>query len=204
MRIFSPPTLTNSPRWNGMRVGLLGGSFNPPHEGHVHISKAAMQMLGLDCIWWLVTPQNPLKTQKPLSIEKRAALCEDLVDDPKIIISTIEQDLGTNITYDTIKGLKRYFADTDFVWITGMDNALNFHTWNNWKELLEIIPTAHLTRMPATSLVQSSPLRMYQKQRHIVQTHAGRPPLDSGQTFWILGKKMINISSTEIRAKSKT
>lgn len=192
----------NSPRWRGMRVGLLGGSFNPPHEGHLHISKTAMQMLGLDCIWWLVTPQNPLKTQKPLSLRDRESLCNQLVDDPKILVSTIEDDLGTNITYQTIKKLKRYYLHTDFVWITGMDNALNLHTWNNWTELLELLPMAHLTRMPATSLVQGSPLRLYQKQRHIVQTHAGRPSLDSGQTFWILGKKMINISSTEIREKS--
>jgi len=176
MRIFTNPTLMNSPRWRGMRVGLLGGSFNPPHEGHLHISKAAMQMLGLDCIWWLVTPQNPLKSQKPLSMEQREALCNDLVDDPKILISTIEKDLGTNITYQTI---------------------------NNWQELLDLLPMAHLTRMPATSLVQNNPLRMYRKQRHIVQRHAGRPNLDSGQTFWILGKKMIDISSTEIRSRSK-
>jgi len=193
----------NSPRWRGMRVGLLGGSFNPPHEGHLHISKAAMQMLGLDCIWWLVTPQNPLKSQKPLSMEQREALCNDLVDDPKILISTIEKDLGTNITYQTIKSLKTYYRDTDFVWITGMDNALSLHEWNNWQELLDLLPMAHLTRMPATSLVQNNPLRMYRKQRHIVQRHAGRPNLDSGQTFWILGKKMIDISSTEIRSRSK-
>ena len=202
MRIFTNPTLMNSPRWRGMRVGLLGGSFNPPHEGHVHISQAAMQMLGLDCIWWLVTPQNPLKSQKPLSLTQREALCNDLVDDPKILISTIEKDLGTNITYQTIKKLKQYYADTDFLWITGMDNALSLHEWNNWQELLDLLPMAHLTRMPATSLVQNNPLRMYAKQRHIVQTHAGRPNLDSGQTFWILGKKMVNISSTEIRSKS--
>jgi len=203
MRIFTNPTLMNSPRWRGMRVGLLGGSFNPPHEGHLHISKAAMQMLGLDCIWWLVTPQNPLKSQKPLSMEQREALCNDLVDDPKILISTIEKDLGTNITYQTIKSLKTYYRDTDFVWITGMDNALSLHEWNNWQELLDLLPMAHLTRMPATSLVQNNPLRMYRKQRHIVQRHAGRPNLDSGQTFWILGKKMIDISSTEIRSRSK-
>ena len=203
MRIFTNPTLMNSPRWRGMRVGLLGGSFNPPHEGHLHISKAAMQMLGLDCIWWLVTPQNPLKSQKPLSMEQREALCNDLVDDPKILISTIEKDLGTNITYQTIKRLKTYYRDTDFVWITGMDNALSLHEWNNWQELLDLLPMAHLTRMPATSLVQNNPLRMYRKQRHIVQRHAGRPNLDSGQTFWILGKKMIDISSTEIRSRSK-
>jgi len=153
--------------------------------------------------WWLVTPQNPLKSQKPLSMEQREALCNDLVDDPKILISTIEKDLGTNITYQTIKSLKTYYRDTDFVWITGMDNALSLHEWNNWQELLDLLPMAHLTRMPATSLVQNNPLRMYRKQRHIVQRHAGRPNLDSGQTFWILGKKMIDISSTEIRSRSK-
>ena len=119
-----------------LNVGILGGSFNPPHAGHVHISLAALHGLALDYIWWLVTPQNPLKSQKPMVLEKRLSLSEDITKDhPKIIVTSLEDDLGTQITYDSIRGLKTHFFQTDFVWITGMDNALNLHTWHNWQDL---------------------------------------------------------------------
>jgi nicotinate-nucleotide adenylyltransferase len=186
-----------------MRVGLLGGSFNPPHEGHVHISLAALKGLELDAVWWLVTPQNPLKVDKPLPLSERVRLCQEIADHPKILISDIEKDLGTAITYDTVKQLKTHFPRTDFVWISGMDNARSLHKWHNWKELLGEICMVHLTRTPARSLVQSSPLRMYNKQKHIFIDKGGRLPLDSGTTYWMMQKKMVNISSTEIRKKSE-
>ena len=124
MSQFSSPHLLNGPRWKNKRVGLLGGSFNPPHEGHVHISLAAMKGLHLDAIWWLVSPQNPIKSDTPLPLDERMKLCENLVDHPKILITDIEKEIGTTITYYTIKTLKKYYADTQFVWISGMDNAL--------------------------------------------------------------------------------
>ena len=170
----------------------------------MHISLMAMQMLDLDCIWWLVTPQNPLKTDAPLSMPRRIEQCEEIAAHPKILVSGLEQDTGTHITIDTIRALKRYYSKTDFVWITGMDNALSLHQWNDWKTLLELISMAHLTRMPATSLVQNSPLRLYEKQRHTVLMQAAKPDLGPGRTFWILGKKMINISSTQLRNQSKS
>ena len=112
-----------------MRIGLLGGSFNPPHEGHMHISLAALKALQLDAVWWLVSPQNPIKADKPLPLEERMSLCQSLVDHPKILISDIEKDLGTNITYHSVKKLKAAFPKTNFVWISGMDNARSLHQW---------------------------------------------------------------------------
>lgn len=199
MSIFTPPHLLNSPRWKNMRVGLLGGSFNPPHEGHVHISLAAMKGLHLDAVWWLVSPQNPIKEEKPLPLAQRMKLCEALAEHPKILVSGIEGDMGTSITYDSVKKLKTFYAGTKFVWISGMDNALGLHRWNRWRDLLAEIPMVHLTRNPARSLVSSCPLRMYGKQRHVVIDKCGRYPLDSGVTYWMMQKKMLNISSTEIR-----
>lgn len=203
MSIFTPPHLYNSSRWRGLRVGILGGSFNPPHEGHVHITKAALSGLDLDVVWWLVTPQNPLKLGKaaPLPLDERMALCREIMDHPKVLISDLEKDFGTTITFQTIKKIKTQFPKTDFVWISGMDNALTLHQWNNWQELLDIIPMVHLTRMPATSLIQNCPLRGYENQRHVVLESARRVPLDSGVTYWLLTKKMVNISSTQIREK---
>ena len=184
-----------------MRVGLLGGSFNPPHEGHVHISLAALKGLQLDLIWWLITPQNPIKEQNPLPLDERVRLSEKLVTHPKILISTLETDMGTNITYDTIRQLKTRFPKTDFVWISGMDNAHSLHLWHHWQELLDEICMVHLTRSPAKSLVKACPLRMYGRQKHIFIDKGGRLPLDSGTTYWMMQKKMVNISSTEIREK---
>lgn len=201
MSIFTKPHLLNSPRWKGKRVGLLGGSFNPPHEGHLHISLAALKGLKLDCVWWLVSPQNPIKADKPLPLETRMELCEKLVDHPQILISDIEKDLGTTITYYSVKELKKRFPATEFVWISGMDNALSLHKWNYWRELLGEICMVHLTRTPAKTLVTKSPLRMYARQKHVFIDHAQRLPLDSGTTYWMMQKKMVNISSTEIREK---
>jgi nicotinate-nucleotide adenylyltransferase len=182
-----------------MRVGLLGGSFNPPHEGHVHISLAAMKGLELDAVWWLVTPQNPLKDQKPLPLAERMALSRAITKHSKIIVSDLEKDLGTNITYDTIRKLKTRYAKTKFVWISGMDNALNLHKWNHWQDLLNEICMVHLTRHPARSLVRSCPLRMLATQKHVFLDKAGKLPLDSGTTYWMMQKKMVNISSSQIR-----
>lgn len=199
MTIFSNPHILNGPRWKNRRVGLLGGSFNPPHEGHLHISLAALKGLHLDAVWWLVTPQNPIKDMQAMDMDERIGLCEDLVDHPKILISGIERQLETNITYYTIKDLKRHYPHTDFVWISGMDNALNLHRWNHWKDLLDEICMVHLTRNPARSLVRNCPYRMYGKQKHEFIDHGAAYPLDSGTTYWMMQKKMVNISSTEIR-----
>lgn len=199
MSIFSPPTLLNSPRWSGMRVGLLGGSFNPPHEGHLHISEAALKGLDLDAVWWLVSPQNPIKADKPLPLGERMALCKTLVDHPQILVSDIEKDIGTTITYFTVKKLKRHFPKTEFVWISGMDNARSLHKWNHWQKLLGEICMLHLTRNPAKSLVQACPLKMLGTQKHLFIEKSGKLPLDPGTTYWMMQKKMVNISSTEIR-----
>lgn len=192
--------MLNSHRWKGLRIGLLGGSFNPPHIGHLHISQAAMRALKLDCVWWLVTPQNPLKSQSPAKLEDRLQQCRDLVGDaPKILVSAIEKDLGTNITHDTIKALKTRYPAQSFVWISGMDNALSLHQWNRWKELLAMIPMVHLTRKPATSLIRQCPLRLYDKQSHVFIDKSAAWPLVPGTTYWMLQNKMVNISSTDIR-----
>lgn len=199
MSIFTKPGLLNSPRWKNRRVGLLGGSFNPPHKGHVHISLAAMKGLDLDAVWWLVTPQNPIKTERPLPFEERMALCREMAQHPRILVSEIERDLGTPFTRETARKLKKRYSDTDFVWVAGMDNALTLHKWNDWRALLDEICLLCVTRPPAESLVKNSPFRMYSREKHISLSHAGKWPLDSGVAYWMLDKKMLDISSTAIR-----
>ncbi len=169
----------------------------------MHISMAALKGLHLDVVWWLVTPQNPLKIDKPADMDVRLALCREMAQTPKIVVSDIEREMGTQITYQTIKKLKKTHPKVDFVWISGMDNALTLHKWNNWKELLRQIPTVHITRKPATSLIRQCPLRMYSAQHHVYVNRAARYPLIPGTTFWMLQKKMVNVSSTEIRNSLK-
>lgn len=204
MSLFSPPRLLNGPRWKNMRVGLLGGSFNPPHEGHVHISLAALKGLKLDAVWWLVSPQNPLKELKPLPMEERLKLCREMADHPEILVTDLEKEMGTRITYHSVRRLKSFYPATQFVWISGMDNAHSLHRWNFWKDLLEEICMVHLTRSPARSLVKSCPYRMYAKQNHVFIDRGAAMPLDPGTTYWMMQKKMVNISSTEIRSGRKS
>ncbi len=188
-----------------MRIGILGGSFNPPHKGHVHISNMVLKSLHLDAIWWLVTPQNPLKSGKELlSMDKRIELSQEITkDSPKIIVTAMEREFNTTYSYATIKKLKKYYPNSDFVWITGMDNAHSMHLWQNWRELLNEICMVHVTRMPPVKLIKQCPLRMMATQKHIILNHPGDLPLDSNTTYWLLQKKMMHISSTELR-KEKT
>lgn len=120
-------------------------------------------------------------------------------DHPRICISGLEKDLGTNITYHTIRKLRTYYPEQQFVWISGMDNALSLHEWNRWRDLLTLVPMVHLTRKPASSLIRRCPVRLYDKQNHVFIERGGRWPLTPGTTYWMMQNKMVNISSTEIR-----
>lgn len=188
-------------KWQKRRVGLLGGSFNPPHSGHVHISRTALKYLKLDALWWLVTPQNPQKNPRILKpYEERFELCQDIVkSDANIHVTNLEYEFQSVYTIDTILMIKAYFPDTDFVWISGMDNAKSFHTWNNWRDILHMVPTAHIARPPATSLIQNFPLRMLRTQNHHMLSGPENVSLAPGNTYWIKQRKMLGISSTEIR-----
>lgn len=198
MSYFTPPDIHNSARWKDLRVGLLGGSFDPPHEGHLHISKAALKALELDCIWWLLTPQNPLKTDSPAPLSERLDKCNALIGRPDILATDIEKKFGTQYTYDTIIALKKAFSDTHFVWINGMDNALNFHKWKNWKKILDEIPILHLRRASYNS-VRNSPLKLYGKQRHVYIESAAPYALEPNTCFWMPSLETVNISSTALR-----
>ncbi|NVJ90367.1 MAG: nicotinate-nucleotide adenylyltransferase [Methylocystaceae bacterium] len=122
-----------------LTVGLLGGSFNPAHEGHVYISKQALQRLGLDQVWWLVSPQNPLKPKKGMApLPKRVMEAQKIVHHPKIHITTLESRLGTRYTADTLKALSVRYPNIRFVWIMGADNLAGFHRWKEWQFIFKM------------------------------------------------------------------
>lgn len=201
MTLTLPPHLLDSARWAHRRVGLLGGSFSPPHEGHVHASLTALRMLKLDFVWWLVTPQNPFKEADDTPpMAERLALCRDFVHHPQILVSGIEDDLNASRSVATLTALRQRFRQTDFVWITGMDIAHEFHHWHRWQDILKLVATVHVARPPFQSLVQDCPLRLTGGgQNHRVLSKAEKAPLQPGQSYWILDAKLVETSSTKIR-----
>ncbi len=137
-------------RYFHSRIGLLGGSFNPPHAGHVYISEQALKRLGLDAVWWLVSPQNPLKTSDDMAdYRARVTACEKLTaHHPRLLVSEFETQNSTQFTFDTIRKLQTCFPETEFVWLMGTDNLVTLHRWQKWRELLGLIPTAIFPRDP--------------------------------------------------------
>lgn len=131
----------------GLRIGLLGGSFNPAHEGHLHIARVALQRLNLDQVWWLVSPQNPLKSESGMApLEKRLARAREVADDPRIAVTAIEEELGTRYTADTLVALKRRFPGVRFVWLMGADNMIELPRWKNWRAIMRAVPVAVIAR----------------------------------------------------------
>ena len=138
---------------DGLRIGLLGGSFNPAHAGHLYVSETALKRLKLDSIWWLVSPGNPLKSDAdmaPLAARlqsaKRIAMRE-----PRIHVSALEEALHTIYTIDTVKALRRRFPKVEFVWLMGSDNLKQFSHWRRWQALAHLVPIAVVQR-PGTIL----------------------------------------------------
>ena len=130
-----------------LRIGLLGGSFNPPHEAHRAASLFALRRLGLDRVWWLVTPGNPLKdTGRLPALEQRLADARALADHPRIDVTDIEARFGTRYSVDTLRILKRRFPLVRFVWLMGADNLVNFHRWRNWHAIAALVPIAVIDR----------------------------------------------------------
>ncbi|HEY2032314.1 MAG TPA: nicotinate-nucleotide adenylyltransferase [Rhizomicrobium sp.] len=136
----------------GMRIGLLGGSFNPAHEGHLHISDMALKKLGLDYVWWLVAPQNPLKPSIGMApLVHRLAYAASLFEHhPRILVMDIERQLGTRYSIDTITKLQHRFPEVDFVWLMGSDNLASFRRWKRWQDILKRIPVAVVMRPGST------------------------------------------------------
>ncbi len=130
-----------------IRVGLLGGSFNPAHDGHRHISLTALRSLGLDEIWWLVSPQNPLKSPAEMApLERRMAVAEQVSHHPRIRVTALESHLGTRFTADTLSKVRHLFPATRFVWLMGADNLVQIPQWRDWQKIFATMPIAVLDR----------------------------------------------------------
>ncbi len=197
-RFVFPP----GPLAPGMAIGLLGGSFNPAHEGHRHISQIALKQLGLAYVWWLVSPQNPLKPGAGMApLAERLAGARAAAHDPRIVVTDIERALGTRYTADTVAALQRRFAQTRFVWLMGSDNLREFHRWKNWQQIACRLPMAVVLR-PGTAL---APLSAKAAQRFGGRrTHSPKDFARARPPAWIVLDGPRNAqSATRIRTAHK-
>ena len=187
-----------------MRIGLLGGSFDPPHQGHVHISLEALKRLHLDQLWWLVSPGNPLKEQGPWPLAKRLRQCLSMIDHPRIKVTAIEQRLGSPYTAQTLQYLTRRFPACRFVWLMGADNMAGIHLWRDWRQIFARVPVAVLERPGHQVNLHSSRAAYVYAGQRIGQRSASmlavkRPPA------WCRISLPLNFeSSTNIRKSSHT
>jgi nicotinate-nucleotide adenylyltransferase len=178
---------------DGLRIGLLGGSFNPAHSGHLYVSETALKRLKLDAVWWLVSPGNPLKDQAGMApFAARLKSARALAGHhPRIHVSGLEQKLGTRYTIDTIMALERRFPEIQFVWLMGSDNLAQFSRWRRWQELARKIPIAVVQRPGSILASLNAPLiRRFGNTRALF-----RPP-----AVMILDGARNHQSATRLRA----
>ena len=190
------------PRDTTRRIGLLGGSFNPAHEGHRHISLEALKRLGLDEVWWLVSPQNPLKTDDGMEpLATRVARARQIVGrHPRIRIDAPELVLGTRFTLDTVRALRRAYPRARFVWLTGADILPQFADWRGWRELFGSIPIAAFARpgwsYPALSAAAPRAFARYRIEAEQARMLASCPP----PAWCFIPSRLDSHSATAIRA----
>ena len=185
----------------GLTIGLLGGSFDPPHEGHVHITKLALKIFNLSKIWWLICPENPIKSVTPSDLNSRFLASKKIMKHPSVVITDLEKKFKTKYTFQTLIKLKKLYPSTKFVWLMGADNLINFHDWKNWDWIMKNIPVGVLARPEeqikaglSRTAIKFGNYRLPKEKSIILSNYI--PPV------WTLSTgPMRNISSTEIRKK---
>ena len=199
--VSSPSVVKTIPiHTDGMRIGLLGGSFNPPHIAHRAISLFAIKRLKLDRVWWLVTPGNPLKDNGALhELDERAQAARQMASDPRIDVSCLESVIGTRYTVDTVNYLRRRVSGLRFVWIMGADNLAQFHRWQNWQRIASQMPIAVIDRPPSSFRALAAPAARALARYRVPENEAGRLA-DFRAPAWVFltGLKM-SLSSTGLR-----
>ncbi len=186
----------------GMSIGLFGGSYNPPHEGHVHVAEVALARLKLDRVWMLVTPGNPLKHRDGLAdLASRIKATRALVTDPRITVTGFEARLGSAFSWSTVRHLKRSNPHVDFVWIMGADNLAGFHRWQHWQRIADAIPIAVIDRPGSTLAAQSSPAAAMLMRYRVNEQEAPRLKRRMAPAWVFIHARRNPLSSTDLRAK---
>ena len=181
-------------------IGILGGSFDPAHGGHVGLTRAALRRFGLDGVWWLVSPGNPLKPNGPAPMEQRITQARAIMDHPRVTITDIEARLGTRYTADTLRALMQRYPHVNFVWLMGADNLHQFDQWRDWRWIMEHVPIGILAR-PGSRLAPLSAraARIYSSARVPARAsqHLGR----GGAPRWCyINMPLSDLSSSALRS----
>ena len=188
------------PHYPGLRIGLFGGSFNPPHRGHVHASELALKRIGLDRVWWLVSPGNPLKETAGLPpLATRMAAARALARDPRIVVTGLEAEIGTRYSYDTVAYLRRRCPGVRFVWIMGADILAQLHLWQRWRQIAELVPFAVIDRPGPTWRALGTPAAHWLAAHRVSEAEAALLPQTDAPAFVFLHGPRIDISSTLLR-----
>ncbi len=184
----------------GQRIGLLGGSFDPAHAGHVHVTLWALRALRLDRVWWLVSPGNPLKTDAPADLSRRLAAARALVRDRRVTVTDIEARIGTRYTAETLAELQRRYPRVRFVWLMGADNLRGFHRWDRWATIMRQVPVAVLARPGEQLKAGLSPAARRFARWRVPQSRAAALPWMTPPAWTLLSGRMLDLSSSELRA----
>ncbi|MEM6312077.1 MAG: nicotinate-nucleotide adenylyltransferase [Pseudomonadota bacterium] len=184
----------------GQRIGLLGGSFDPAHAGHVHITREALKRFDLAEVWWLVSPGNPLKAEGPAALDRRVRRAQNIMQHPKVRVTDIEAHLGTRFTAQTLAALMARAPGVRFTWLMGADNLAQFHRWQDWHWIMENVPVGVLARPGDRISARMSPAaRLYARYRlsdrasHLL----GRA---TAPAWCFVNVPMVDQSSSAIRA----
>jgi len=186
----------------GQRVGLMGGSFNPPHEGHAICARTALRRLHLDQLWWMVTPGNPLKSGGAPSLEERMAASRRFATDPAIKVTGFEAHLGSPYTYATVRFLRQRFPGVHFVWVMGADNLASFHRWQHWRDIARLVPMAVVDRPRWRFKALASPAAELLARHRIPESSARLLPLLAPPAWALLSARLSEASSTALRAST--
>ncbi|WP_395666876.1 nicotinate-nucleotide adenylyltransferase [Methylocella sp.] len=199
-----PPSRALPPHGPGLRVGLFGGSFNPPHEGHAAVVRLALRRLALDAAWLLVSPGNPLKDARELApLALRLAQARGLTRDPRVRATAIEAATGSRYSVDVARYLMRRCPGTRFVWIMGADSLASFHRWRRWREIARLMPIAVVDRPGSTLTFGGAPAGAFLARFRIDESRAARLAGMTPPAFVFLHGRRSQASSTALRAARK-
>ncbi|MCO6184805.1 nicotinate-nucleotide adenylyltransferase [Rhizobium sp. L1K21] len=192
--------LTMPPTASGMAIGLFGGSFNPPHEGHALVAEIALKRLGLQQLWWMVTPGNPLKSRRELApLSERIAASEAMMRDPRVKVTAFEKTLGQSYTAQTLSYIRQHNHDCRFVWIMGADNLATFHHWQHWCEIATTFPIAVIDRPGSTLAYLSSKMAKVFDYARVDEDRAQALPFMKAPAWTFIHGPRSSLSSSAIR-----
>ncbi len=187
----------------GYRIGLLGGSFDPPHEGHLHITRQALRRFRFNRVWWLVSPGNPLKARGPAPMARRLAACRALIDDDRIVATGVEAELGTRYTADTLAALRRLHPGLRFTWLMGADNLMTFHLWEDWRWIMETVPVGVIARPGAAAKARLAPAARAFRRHRLKGAEAARLSHARAPAWALVTGATSPASSTAIRERGE-